>query len=191
MHIDITYPPKERGGFNRRRLLHILRWPFFALALSCPIVNLSTGGPAWSIIALLVLYAVWALVLSPDLVEYNKMSQSIKIVVFTSVLLTLIDILLAPGWAAFVVPIVCFTGLAVVATLFFTDISTQKHNMLPLILFIFFAIIGSSLYLSVRHDEDFWPFIVLDTLSVVLVISFVIILGADFKRELIRRFHVK
>ena len=191
MHIDITYPPKERGGFNRRRLLHILRWPFFALAVSCPIVNLAVGGPAWSIIALLVLHVVWSLVLSPDLVEYNRMSQSIKIVVYSCILLTLIDVLLAPGWAAFVVPIVCFSGLAVVATLFFTDIGTQKHNMLPLILFILFAIIGSSIYLSIRHDTDDWPFIVLDSLSVVLVISFVIILGADFKRELIRRFHVK
>ncbi|MBO5907008.1 MAG: hypothetical protein J6Q85_02500 [Clostridia bacterium] len=191
MHIDITYPPKERGGFNRRRLLHILRWPFIALAISCPIVNLAIGGPAWCIIALLVLHVVWTLVFSPDLVEYNRTSQSIKIVAYVCILLTLIDVLLAPGWASFVVPIVCFSGLAIVATLFFTDLETQKHNMLPLIIFIFLSIIGSSLYLSIWHEKDFWPFIVLDSLSVVLIISFAIILGADFKRELKRRFHVK
>ena len=191
MRIEITYPPKERGGFNRRRLLHILRWPLCAVGISCPIVNLSIGGPLWFVIALLSIYMIWTLVLSPDLVEYNRTSQSIKIVVFSCILLTLIDVLLAPGWAAFVVPIVCFSGLAFVATLFFTDLETQKHNMLPLTLFIFFAIIGSSLYLSIWHEKDFWPFIVLDALSVVLLVSFIIILGADFRREMERRFHLK
>ncbi len=191
MHIDITYPPKERGQFNRRRLLHILRWPFIAAAICCPIVNLCVGGPMWFIIALLSLHMIWALVLSPDLVEYNRTSQSIKIVVYSCILLTLIDVLIVPGWAAFVVPIVCFSGLALVATLFFTDLETQKHNMLPLILFIFFAIIASSVFLSIWHEKDFWPFIVLGALSVVLLFSFIIVLGADFKREMARRFHVK
>ncbi len=191
MHIEITYPPKERGLFNRRRLLHILRWPFISVAVACPVVNLCIGGPYWSIIALLTLHIVWTLILSPDLVEYNRISQSIKIVVYSCVLLTLIDFLLAPGWASLVVPIVCFSGLAGVAALFFTDLETQKHNMLPLILFIFFAIIGSSLCLSVWHEENFWPFIVLDALSVALLFSFIIVLGADFKREMSRRFHVK
>jgi hypothetical protein len=106
-------------------------------------------------------------------------------------MLTLIDILLAPGWAIFVVPIVCFSGLAFCAVLFFTDLETQKHNMLPLILLIFFSIIASGICLIFWHEHDFWPFIVLGGISLFLLISFVIVLGSDFRLEMKRRFHIK
>ena len=191
MTVKTTYPSVVRGAFNRRRLLDILKWPFIAAGIACPIVNLAVGGPLWSIIVILGMITVWKLVLSPDLVEYNRTSQSIKIVIYTCILLTLIDVLLAPGFARFVVPIVCFGGLILTGTLFFTDLETQKHNMLPLILFIFFAIIGSSIGLSIWHEQDSWPFIVLGGVSVVLLLALIIVLGQDFVRELKRRFHVK
>ncbi len=191
MQIKITYPTVEKRKFGKKKLLNILRWPFLLAALGSTIVNLCVGAPYWFVIVLLSLYAVWKLGLSTDLVEYNRTSQSIKIVIFICVLLTLIDILLAPGWALFVVPIVCFSGILFCATLFFTDLETQKHNMLPLILLIFFSIIASSICLIFWHDHDFWPFIVLGAVSLILLISFVIILGADFRREMQRRFHIK
>lgn len=170
-------------------MLSVVRWPFIAAALASIIVNLAVGGPKWSIIAVLSLYITWSLILSPDLVEYNRTSQSIKITLWSCILLTLIDIFIVSGWAIFVVPLVCFGGLLICAILFFTDIETQKHNMLPLILFIFAALIGSSIALYFHHGEGSWPLIVLGSFSLLLLISLIIVLGQDFRRELQRRFH--
>ena len=191
MNIKLTYPEKNKTKSGRRRLLSILRWPFIVAALACPIVNLAVGGPWWSVIALLSLYTVWKLVFSIDLVEYNRMSQTIKCCVFVCVLLTLIDILLAPGWAAFVVPLVYLGGIVLSAILFYTDFEKQKHNILPLILFTFFGIVGSAVALSIWHEHDFWPYIVSGGTSLALLITIILSMGQDFARELRRRFHVK
>ena len=191
MHINITYPPIEKKRFARRKMLNVLRPIFMLSALASFIVNLAVGGPWWSIIVAVSLYVAWSLIFSLDLVEYNRTSQSIKIIAFSCILLTLIDVLLAPGFAVLVVPIVCFSGLVFCAVLLFTDFETQRHNILPLILFIFFAIIGSAVGLSIWHEHDYWPLIVLGVVSVTLLIVIIVALGGDFKREMIKRFHVK
>lgn len=172
-------------------MLSILRWPFLSAAAACIVVNLAIAGPLWGIIAVLVLYIVWKLILSPDLIEYNRMSQSIKIVVWTSILLTLIDLLLVHSFALFVVPIVCFGGLVVSVVLFFTDLQRQKHNMMPLILFEMVSIIGSVIVLCLWKSPNNWPYIVLLSLSVVGFLTKIIVLGRDFKIEWQRRFHIQ
>ena len=91
----------------------------------------------------------------------------------------------------FVVPIVCFAGLASCVVLFFTNLETQKHNMLPLVNFIFISIIGSSIALHFYHGAYSWPLIVLLSLSVIFLLSLIIVLGQDFKIEMKRRFHIK
>lgn len=172
-------------------MLAILRWPFLSAAAACIIVNLAVSGPWWGVIAVLMLYIVWTLILSPDLIEYNRMSQSIKIVAWVSILLALIDILLVHSFALFVIPIVCFSGLVVCIVLFFTDLQRQKHNMLPLILFEVVSMIGSGIVLCLWKDPNNWPYIVLLSLSVLSFLSKVIVLGRDFKIELERRFHIQ
>ena len=191
MHVNQTYPSVKKGSKNRRRMLSILRWPFLSAAAACIVVNLAIAGPLWGIIAVLVLYIVWKLILSPDLIEYNRMSQSIKIVVWTSILLTLIDLLLVHSFALFVVPIVCFGGLVVSVVLFFTDLQRQKHNMMPLILFEMVSIIGSVIVLCLWKSPNNWPYIVLLSLSVVGFLTKIIVLGRDFKIEWQRRFHIQ
>ena len=191
MQVKQTYPSVKKGSKNRRRMLIVLRWPFLLAATACMIVNLAISGPLWGIIAVIALYVVWTLILSLDLVEYNRMSQSIKIVAWTSILLALIDILLAHGFALFVIPIVCFGGLVVSVILFFTDLRRQKHNMLPLILFEIVSMIGSGIVLCFWDDPNNWPYIVLLSLSAVCFLAMVIVLGRDFKIELARRFHIK
>ncbi len=190
MHIKITYPPVERHRFARRRLLNILRWPFVLAAIASVIVNLAVGGALWSAIVVVALYGAWSLIFSVDLVEYNRTSQSIKTFSFVIVLLALIDICLAPGFAVFVIPIVYFAGLICCAVLLFTDFETQRHNIMPLLLFIFFAIVTSAVGLALWHEHDFWPLIVLGVIAAVLLITIIIMLGADFKRELTKRFHI-
>lgn len=191
MNVKHTYPPVKQGSKNRRRMLLVVRWPFLLAAAASLIVNLAVAGPLWGVIAVLVLYIVWTMILSPDLVEYNRVSQSIKSVAWVSILLALIDILIVHSFALFVIPIVCFSGLVVSVVLFFTDIRTQKHNMLPLILFEVVSMIGSTIVLCLWKSPYNWPYIVLLSLSVGCFLAMVIVLGRDFKIELQRRFHIQ
>ena len=191
MHVKNTYPSITKGSNNRRRMLSILRWIFIVIAVASITVNIFVGAPIWSVIVILSLHVLWTLVLSPDLVEYNRISQSIKTVVWSSILLAAIDLFLYNGFALFVVPIICFGGLVICMTLFFTDIETQKHNMIPLIFFIIASIIASVVVLCIQHDEQSWPYMVLLGLSVTSLFTMIIVLGQDFLIELKRRFHVK
>ncbi len=192
MHVKNTYPKITKVSRDRKRMLNIVRWPFLGVAVAAPIVNFCIGGPLWFIIVLLALIVIWKMVLSPDLVELNRISQSIKVTVWSSILLAAVDLLLVNNrFAIFVIPIVCFAGLANCIVLFFTNLETQKHNMLPLINFIFVSIVGSLIALHFYHAKGSWPLIVLLSLSVLSLLSFIIVLGQDFKIEMKRRFHIK
>ena len=192
MHVKNTYPKITKVSRNRKRMLNIVRWPFLAVSVAAPIVNLWIGGPLWSILVILTLVIVWKMILSPDLVEFNRISQSIKVTVWSSILIAAVDLLFVNNrFALFVIPIVCFAGLTNCIVLFFTDLEIQKHNMLPLINFIFVSIIGSAIALYFYQNEENWPLIVLFCLSVLSLLSLIIVLGQDFKIEMQRRFHIK
>lgn len=192
MHVKNTYPKITKVSRNRKRMLNIVRWPFLAVSVAAPIVNLWIGGPLWSILVILTLVIVWKMILSPDLVEFNRISQSIKVTVWSNILIAAVDLLFVNNrFALFVIPIVCFAGLTNCIVLFFTDLEIQKHNMLPLINFIFVSIIGSAIALYFYHNEENWPLIVLFCLSVLSLLSLIIVLGQDFKIEMQRRFHIK
>lgn len=191
MKIKNTYPTAPKHTLQRRKFLKIVRWPCLAAAYACPIVNLIIGGRAWSVIVLMALYMLWTLVLSPDLVEYNRISQVVKVVTYSIILLALIDVCLAPGWALDVIPIVCFGGLILSGVLFFTDLERQKQNMLPMLLLIFLAILGAIIGLSTWHTKMRWAIIVMGALALALLVACIIALGAEFLRELKRRFHTK
>ena len=192
MHVKNTYPKITKVSRDRKRMLDVVRWPFLAIAIAAPIANLCIGGPFWCIIVILGLIIVWKMALSPDLVEFNRISQSIKVTVWSSILIAAVDFLFVHNrFAVFVIPIVCFAGLANCIILFFTNLETQKHNMLPLINFIFVSIIGSSITLYFYHSKENWPLIVLFSLSVLSLVSLIIVLGQEFKIEMKRRFHIK
>ncbi len=191
MKVKITYPAIAKRKLQRKKLLNILRWPFLGAAVTCPIVNLAIGGKAWSVIVLMGLYMVWRLVFAVDLVEYNRISQFTKLVLSSCVMLALIDYFLASGWAILVIPIVCFGGLVVAGTLFFTDFRRQKQNMMPMLTLIFLAMVGSSLGLSLWHGRGRWAMIVMGGLALALLIACIASTGRDFLRELKRRFHTK
>ena len=192
MHVKNTYPKITKTPRNRKRMLNIVRWPFLAVSVAALLVNLCIGGPLWCIIVVLTLYAVWKMILSPDLVEFNRISQSIKVTVWCCILIAAVDLLFVNNhFAIFVIPIVCFVGLANCIVLFFTNLETQKHNMLPLINFIFVSTIASLIALHFYHSKKDWPIFVLLGLSVLSLLSLIIVLGQEFKIELKRRFHIK
>lgn len=190
MKVKNIYPQEVKKTFKRKKFINVARWPYLSALVACPIVNLLTGGPYWFIVADFLLFITWTMFINTDLIEYNRISQFIKGTTYLLILLTLIDVILAPGWAITVVPIVCFGGLVVSATLFYTDFERQKHNLMPLLLLTVASLIASIVCLSAFEETRNWEIIVMGSVSVGLIISFIITLGSEFIKELKRRFHV-
>lgn len=191
MKIKITYPKVSPKIIKHQRLINFMKWPLLIAVVICPIINLITGGKAWSLVVLMSIYMVWDLVISRDLVEYNRISQFVKLITLTSLLLITIDIFLAPGWALEAVPILIFSGLIVTSVLFFTDIEKQKQNIFPFLFLILLSIFSSIIGLSFYHEKDSWPLTVMGAVALFLLITLSITLKENIINELKKGFSVK
>ncbi len=208
MNINITYPELSKKRATREKLIRILRLPFVLVALACPIVNLATikvAPLAWSLIVLFGLYSIWNLAVAIDLIEYNRTSQFIKFITYSVILLALIDFFLTPEtpWGYTAIPIVAFSGLVVAAVLFYTDFERQRHNLMPLLIIDILSLIAAGVMLlfiygkiplpqgASADDMIAWPYIVMGSVSLALLISLMLSLKGGFIAELKRRFHAK
>lgn len=191
MKIKITYPKVSPKIIKHQRLINFVKWPLLIAVVICPIINLITGGKAWSLVVLMSIYMAWDLVISRDLVEYNRISQFVKLITLTSLLLITIDIFLAPGWALEAVPILIFSGLIVTSVLFFTDIERQKQNIFPFLFLILLSIFSSIVGLSFYHEKDSWPLTVMGAVALFLLITLSITLKENIINELKKGFSVK
>ena len=191
MKIKITYPKVSPKIIKHQRLINFMKWPLLIAVVICPIINLITGGKAWSLVVLMSIYMAWDLVISRDLVEYNRISQFVKLITLTSLLLITIDIFLAPGWALEAVPILIFSGLIVTSVLFFTDIERQKQNIFPFLFLILLSIFSSVIGLSFYHEKDSWPLTVMGIVALFLLITLSITLKENIINELKKGFSVK
>lgn len=178
MKIEIIYPIIKKQSL-KNRLRRFCGLCFIFAGLSCSIINYSTGGNAWSVIVIWSMFLVWKQFISPDLVDYNRISQAIRFIVNSCVLLMLIDLFLAPGFAGIVIPIVEFSALILVCILFFTNFEKQKQNMMPL---IFFSVVclGESIIGLITWRDNNWPFVVLIMISFTSLISCAVRLGKQF-----------
>lgn len=191
MKIKITYPKVCPKIIKHQRLINFMKWPLLIAVVICPIINLITGGKAWSLVVLMSIYMAWDLVISRDLVEYNRISQFVKLITLTSLLLITIDIFLSPGWALEAVPILIFSGLIVTSVLFFTDIERQKQNIFPFLFLILLSIFSSIIGLSFYHEKDSWPLTVMGAVALFLLITLSITLKENIINELKKGFSVK
>ena len=191
MKIKITYPKVSPKIIKHQRLINFMKWPLLIAVVICPIINLITGGKAWSLVVLMSIYIAWDLVISRDLVEYNRISQFVKLITLTSLLLITIDVFLAPGWALEAVPILIFSGLIVTSVLFFTDIERQKQNIFPFLFLILLSIFSSIIGLSFYHEKDSWPLTVMGVVALFLLITLSITLKENMINELKKGFSVK
>lgn len=191
MKIKITYPKVSPKIIKHQRLINFMKWPLLIAVVICPIINLIIGGKAWSLVVLMSIYMAWDLVISRDLVEYNRISQFVKLITLTSLLLITIDIFLAPGWALEAVPILIFSGLIVTSVLFFTDIERQKQNIFPFLFLILLSIFSSIVGLSFYHEKDSWPLTVMGVVALFLLITLTITLKENIINELKKGFSVK
>lgn len=191
MKIKITYPKVSPKIIKHQRLINFMKWPLLIAVVICPIINLITGGKAWSLVVLMSIYMAWDLVISRDLVEYNRISQFVKFITLTSLLLITIDVFLAPGWALEAVPILIFSGLIVTSVLFFTDIERQKQNIFPFLFLILLSIFSSVIGLLFYHEKDSWPLTVMGIVALFLLITLSITLKENIINELKKGFSVK
>ena len=191
MKIKITYPKVSPKIIKHQRLINFMKWPLLIAVVICPIINLITGGKAWSLVVLMSIYMAWNLVISRDLVEYNRISQFVKLITLTSLLLITIDVFLAPGWALEAVPILIFSGLIVTSVLFFTDIERQKQNIFPFLFLILLSIFSSVIGLSFYPEKDSWPLTVMGAVALFLLITLTITLKENIINELKKGFSVK
>lgn len=191
MKIKITYPKVSPKIIKHQRLINFMKWPLLIAVVICPIINLITGGKAWSLVVLMSIYMAWNLVISRDLVEYNRISQFVKFITLTSLLLITIDVFLAPGLALDAVPILIFSGLIVTSVLFFTDIERQKQNIFPFLFLILLSIFSSIIGLSFYHEKDSWPLTVMGIVALFLLITLSITLKENIINELKKGFSVK
>lgn len=191
MKIKITYPKVSPKIIKHQRLINFMKWPLLIAVVICPIINLINGGKAWSLVVLMSIYMAWDLVISRDLVEYNRISQFVKLITLTSLLLITIDVFLAPGWALEAVPILIFSGLIVTSVLFFTDIERQKQNIFPFLFLILLSIFSSIVGLSFYHEKDSWPLTVMGAVALFLLITLTITLKENIINELKKGFSVK
>lgn len=191
MKIKITYPKVSPKIIKHQRLINFMKWPLLIAVVICPIINLITGDKAWSLVVLMSIYMAWDLVISRDLVEYNRISQFVKLITLTSLLLITIDIFLSPGWALDTVPILIFSGLIVTSVLFFTDIERQKQNIFPFLFLILLSIFSSIVGLSFYHEKDSWPLTVMGAVALFLLITLSITLKENIINELKKGFSVK
>jgi len=189
MKVKITYPTVERKRIQRQDVIRWGKWLFLLAAIICVVVNTATGPPAWCIIGAWSFWVIWSFLISPALIEYNRISLWIRLITSTSIMLVIIDALFQSGWSIMVVPLVQFGGLAMASILFFTDLDKQKQNMMPMLLLLAACLFSSISGLLLGRIT--WEVIVMGAFAFVLLVVCFLVLGNDFIREIKKRFHMR
>ena len=189
MKIEITYPKPQKAGRARAVITDILKYIFLVAAFSCAVVNALVGGRAWSVIVIWSVFMAWTLIVSPDMIDYNRISQFIKLIAQSCVLLVLIDVFLTPGWASDVVFIVCFGALIAVCVLLFTDYERQRHNILPMLLLSVISLIVSAVWIFRAENGTSWQVYVTCAVSFAVLIVCLRATGGNIKNDLRKMFY--
>ena len=189
MQINISYPKPQKSKSHRSIIIGIVKSSFLLTAFLCSVINLWSGGKAWSIIVIWSLYMAWTLFVSPDMIEYNRISQFTKVIMQSCILLVLIDIFIVSGWATNVVAIICFGALIAVCLLLYTDFERQRHNLLPMILLSALSLIISAVLMIVSKESVRWYVPVTCALSFAALIVCMKTMSGNFKSELKKMFH--
>jgi hypothetical protein len=188
MDVRNIYPHVEPKRIKTGHVRRFARVVFLIAAYVCPVVNLCAGGKAWSFVVLWSLWFFWSFLFAPDLVEYNRISQTSKLIAYSCVLLILIDTLLSPGWALFVVPLISCFGILVVGMLFFSDLERQKQNSMPMLWLVFASL---ALFISslMGWPKISAPMVALGAAAIAMLAACIAVLGGGLLSELKKRFH--
>ena len=188
MDIEMIYPVIKKSLFSAEKMRKICSRIFLLAAYFCPIINFCVGGKAWSVIVLWSLWFVWTTFLTRPLIENNLISQTVRFFLNICVLFILIEVFLSSGWAAFVIPIFCFSVIVLLGVIFFMNTAKQKQNMMPMLWVIGGSLVAiGSAFLGLLSMN--WPTIVLGSTAFALLIASIAVLRHQFFLELKKRFH--
>lgn len=191
MKIKEIYPKIEKKVELKKHLYNAIRFTLMFIGIICFVLNLVIGGKLWSLLVMWSLLLIWRQFISIDMVEYNRMSQIVKLVFNSSILLIIIDRFLISGWAIEVVPLVCFGGITLIGILLFSDFERQKHNTVPVIIICILCIISAIIGLSVWKEETRWALALMGTFASILLFAYISKQGIEFINELKKIFSTK
>lgn len=190
MNISYAYPKPIRKKQVRRALKTITRYLFIFASFITLTLNAIVGGSAWSLVVVYSMYFAWTSFIDTDLVEYNIVSQSIKFISNSCIILILLSIIynITP-LIENVVPYIVIASVIAMTILYLSDMERQKRNLFPILLFIFVTIIAASVYVINPSYND-WEMPVMGIMSLSFLILCLMSLRGEFLRELQKRFHL-
>ena len=192
MEMKNVYPDNLK---NKGKGLNITRKVFMFIlwlgALASVIVNISTGRPWWSAVAVVSVFVVHRLLLSPQLVERNLIGLFINLASSASLVLLTVGLTLSEGWDLFVIPMVCSGTILVCTVLFLFDTEGQKNSVHASAVLSFICTVAFLIGFLKLQGRDKLVMGICGLVAAASLIVYCSVLRTDFFRELRRRFHVE
>ncbi len=160
MKVKVIYPPVTTHDRKRARWKRIILRAMVILGCAAIITNWRIGGPAWSAVAVWVMFALYRLVLSPEPVERGSVSILVRALLYILVTMVLIEVLLAPGWAETAIPLCALGALIVSAILSVIDMEKQQPLSMNMLLLVLLSGLSFPLC-KVLNRPVSWPVIAL------------------------------
>ena len=188
MRVHATYPPNTPQSFWRRNRHALWRSAFVLAGYLCLIINLLTGGQAWSLIVIGGLMTFWVAFIYQPQVEATPIKKLCDTALAVCLYLLLLDSVLGGGWSGFVVSIVFFGELIVTGGYFLLFFHKRKRDFLPLFELILIGLVGTLLALAGLKRLD-WPMIVVGGVSVGLLLLSFLLFRKPLWLEIRKKFH--
>lgn len=188
MRVHITYPPGTPQSFWRRNRQALWRSAFVLAGYLCLIINLLTGGRAWSLIVIGGLMTFWVTFVYQPQVEATPIKKLCDTALAVCLYLLLLDSVVGDGWRGFVVPIVFFAELIVTGGYFLLFFHKRKRDFLPLFELILIGLAGTLLSLAGLKRLN-WPMIVVGVVSLGLLSLSFLLFRRPLWLEIRKKFH--
>lgn len=191
MNVNYNYPKPNKIRQIKKNFIRITKYLFLFIGFISLVLNIVIKGSAWSIVVIYSLYFIHNTFIARSLFEYNFVSQSIKVITHSCILLIILGIIYqVEAMLLNVVPYTILGVLIILAILYFTDIEGHKRNIFPIVWFSVISLILSAVYIINPNYND-WEYPILAALSFSFLMTFFISLRGDFIIELKKRFHTK
>ena len=128
--IKICYP------IPRRRLLDLVKLRRAALRLllaaggACVLVNICTGGSAWSLIVLVSMWLLWSNLLARPLVEDSLQERISRLMLGVCLLVLTVELLYGGSYTGIVLPVLLGSTLTALALIFWLG---RRQSLMPLL----------------------------------------------------------
>ena len=188
MQVHKIYPAPRENSFWRRNRQDLLRSLFLVISYTCLLVNLLTGGMAWSLIAIGGLCIVWIAFIYRPMVEHTLIKKLSDISVSVCLYLLLLGVVLGGNWSRFAATIVFFAEILAMGSFYLLFFKKQKRNFMPLFELLLTGMI-TVLWILLRSHTLTWGEIVLGSVSLGLLILTAVFFPKEIWLEIRKKMH--